>query len=48
MTFIDVENLIQSSSTLNNVKSEYEMRWTENPLNHPSNFTPDLVVKMIL
>ena len=48
MTFVDVEALLAQQSQLNSVKSEYEMRWTENSISHPSNFSPELVVKLIL
>jgi len=47
MTFIDVEHLISQHHSNQHVKSEYLMRWTDNPIHHPSNFSPDLVVKLI-
>lgn len=44
MTFVDVEDVLAAYRAK---ESEYGMRWTELPPQHPSNYTPELVVRAV-
>ncbi|KRX00815.1 P-loop containing nucleoside triphosphate hydrolase [Pseudocohnilembus persalinus] len=48
VTFVDIEQLIQKHAENNqNIKNQYDMRWTKTPLNYPSNYSPELIQELI-
>lgn len=45
MTFVDVEGLVARNQS--ELKNDYEMRWTEQSVTNPSNFSPERITKLV-